>query len=121
MLFVILILLSASLVSAQAAQGKDEMLRLAEQLQVAVGANDWKKAAELSAALRAATTNARNESFARGTSEQVDTILRWLPENTETVLVAQESFAIEVPHPHMEQHDALAQARGFSLNRKSVV
>jgi len=102
------------MLAAQEPRSNDKLLALTDQLQSAINAGDWKNAAKLSSLVRDAVTQARNLSFAETTNEQVDTILNWLPENTETVVVAQEPFTISESNPNTEP-GALTEARGYIL------
>jgi hypothetical protein len=57
------LLLTAAAVAAQPLSRAD-LLKLNDQLDAAIQANDWRKAAELSRSLKAAIQDARNQSMA---------------------------------------------------------
>ena len=63
---------------------------------------------------------ARNRSFAKGNREQVSQILGWLPSDTETVVVAQEPFAIEDQNPR-QRRDAMTTARLYATEPLEAV
>jgi hypothetical protein len=89
----IVLLLAASELFAQTT-GKVDLLKRTEELEALIAAGEWGKASELSRALRVAVTEARNRSLAAKGSELADSILDWLPADTETLVVAQEPFSI---------------------------
>jgi len=113
MRLVIVCLLSTMMLAAQEPRSNDKLLALTDQLQSAINAGDWKNAAKLSSLVRDAVTRARNLSFAETTNEQVDTILNWLPENTETVVVAQSRS--QFPNPFQTQNPALCRRLGATF------
>jgi hypothetical protein len=102
------------LVSTMAAQSpvKADSLRLTNELESAILSGDWTKAAELSRALKTAAEDARNRSMASAGREQADSILAWLPADTETLLVAQQPFQIAI-HDQTETASAIEMAQGF--------
>jgi hypothetical protein len=65
-----------------------------DQLQSVINGGDWAKAAELSRSLKEKVMDARNQALARRGAGLVDSILTWLPQDTETLLVAQEPFTV---------------------------
>jgi hypothetical protein len=92
----------------------DDLLKLTDQLEAAIQANDWAKAAQLSRQLREAVHSARDQSMAAAGHDLADTILSWLPADTETLVVAQQPFAIVV----LDRNDipnALEWARSYVL------
>ncbi len=93
MIRIVISLLAASTLAAQAPTRAD-LLKLTDQLETAIDAGDWSKAAQLSRTLRAAVQEARNQSMAAAGNELADSILSWLPVDTETLVVAQEPFTI---------------------------
>lgn len=110
-----LTLLLASTILAQQPRSRADLLSLTDQLQAAVKSGDWRKAAELSDQLRTAAADQRNRSLSSDAIEQINTILKWLPEDTETVAVAQEAFTLSGTDAD-NQNDALTVARGYVLN-----
>lgn len=91
----LLLLLTAGAMSAQFMAA--DLIGLAAQVRSAVDEGDWKRAATLSSQLKEAVRKARNAAWAQESAGLVDRTLSWLPEDTETVVVAQEPFALAVP------------------------
>jgi hypothetical protein len=111
--YVIAFLLAASVLAAQT-NAADDLLKLTDQLEAAIQANDWAKAGQLSRQLREAVHTARDQSMAAAGHDLADTILSWLPADTETLVVAQQPFAIVV----LDRNDipnALEWARSYVL------
>ncbi|MGO9239602.1 MAG: hypothetical protein ACLQBJ_02240 [Bryobacteraceae bacterium] len=106
-------LLAASALFAQTLE-KADLLKQIEELEGVITAGDWVKAAELSRALKSAVTEARNHSLASEGSQLVDSILDWLPSDTETLVVAQEPFPITKPD-QTSIPTALQMAQGYVL------
>jgi hypothetical protein len=88
-----LLLLAAAALAAQPLS-KADLLKLTDELETAVQTSDWPKAAELSRSLKSAVQDARNQSMAAGGSEFAESVLTWLPSDTETLVVGQQPFAI---------------------------
>lgn len=93
---------------------KPELIRLTDELDTAVQAGDWNKAAALSRSLKDATVEARNLSMAKGGVDLVDQILQWLPVDTETLVVAQQPFKIPRRDPQAIPSVA-GMAQGYVL------
>lgn len=91
---------------------KAELVRRADELQTVIASEDWAKAAELSSALRADVTAARNRTLSSGATTFVASFLTWLPTDTETLIVAQEPFPL-ITDRREEMPAALDMARGF--------
>src|SRR5271167_3488457 len=72
-----------------------DLLTLTNNLRSALRANDLPKAASLSAVLRETLRVARNRALAPRIDEEIDTILGWLPADTETLMVAREPFTLD--------------------------
>ncbi len=104
---------AASVLAAQPATSAD-LMKLTDELEAAIQAGDWPKAAQLSRSLRGATEEARNQSMAAAGSELVDSILTWLPSDTETLVVAQEPFTLSTRHEN-KIPGALEEAQGYVL------
>ena len=103
--------IAASTVAAQSPV-KADLLGLTNELDTAIQSGDWTKAVELSRALKAAAEDARNRSMASAGREQADSILAWLPADTETLVVAQQPFQIAVPD-QTNNPSAIEMAQGF--------
>jgi hypothetical protein len=88
-----MLLLATSALVAQTS-GKVDLLKRTEELERLIAAGEWGKASDLSRSLKDAVTEARNRSLAASGSELADSILNWLPADTETLVVAQEPFSI---------------------------
>ena len=88
-----LFFLSAAITAAQPA-AKDDVLRLADQLDAVIQARDWAQAAQISRALKRAAEEARNQSMTAQESELADSILAWLPPDAPTLVVAQQPFTL---------------------------
>jgi hypothetical protein len=108
-----LLLLTAWTIAAQS-PAKVDLLRLTNELDTAIHSGDWTKAVELSRALKTAAEDARNRSLESSGKEQVDSILAWLPADTETILVAQQPFVIKSYSP-TKVSSAIEMAQGFVL------
>jgi hypothetical protein len=104
---------------AQQADPKAELLRLTDELDAAVRAADWNKAAALSNTLKGAASDARNQSMSKGGTELADQVLDWLPPDTETIVIAQQLF--KVPQADRPGADALAMAQGYVLGLLAAV
>lgn len=87
---------------------------LLDRLQSAANAADWKNAALLSQSLKEAVLQRRDRSLGRQTDDEVDSILRWLPADTETVVVAHQPFTLAEPNPQTLP-GALEAAQGYIL------
>lgn len=109
----LLLLLAASLMVGQAPSSAD-LLRLTDQLDAAIKADDWLAAAKLSASLKSAVESTRDQSLASAGSDLADTILTWLPPDTETLLVAQQPFTIEA-QDETKIPSTLSASRFYSL------
>jgi hypothetical protein len=94
---------------------KSDLLLQAEQLQALIAARDWAKAAELSRSLKEAVAEARNSSLSAQGAELTDSILTWLPADTETLVVAQLPFPIPRADDHATETAALPAAQDFVL------
>jgi hypothetical protein len=101
-------------VSMATSQTKVELLTLTDQLEKAIDAGNWKQAAELSTSLNYAVEEHRNRSLSQDSGKQVDTILGWLPADTETIVVAQQPLTLMERDPQYVA-DALSMARGYVL------
>ncbi len=99
-----LAILIAATMYAQTPRSKADLLSLTDELQVAVKSGDWRKAAELSALLKSETTIHRNRAFSGGANEQIDAILAWLPDDTETAIVAAEPFLLPAADSDSTRH-----------------
>jgi len=111
---VVLIVLSAWQVAAQQGPPKLDLLKLTDQLEAAIIAGDWNKSAALSNALKEEVLNARNRSLAANGDDLANSMLSWLPVDTETIVVAQESFTL-TELDRTEIPKALAMAQGYVL------
>jgi hypothetical protein len=108
------LLLAAFTLPAQQPPSKSDLLKLTDELNAAIAAGDWKKAAELSPTLRDAVRDHRNRALAEGGSELLDSVLNWLPADTETIVVAQQPF----PFPEKDRTqmpNAMLMAQGFAV------
>jgi hypothetical protein len=94
---------------------RTDLLRLRDRLEAAVTAGDWTEAAELSRILRNRTTEARNRALSESTASEIDRILKWLPGDTETLVVAQEAFVLPKVDEPISTPDATWAARGYVL------
>jgi hypothetical protein len=101
-------------VAAQQTPTKPDLLKLTDQLESAIVAGDWKQSAALSSALKDEVRDARNRSMSANANERVDSILGWLPLDTETIIVAQEPFTLIDDHEN-ENPKALAMAQGYAV------
>lgn len=109
----IVLLVGAGTVAAQPPD-KGTLLQRTEELDNAIRSGDWGKAAELSRELKSATEDARNRSMAAAGKKQTESILSWLPADTETVLVAQQPFEITLPD-QTKPPKSIDAARGLVL------
>lgn len=109
----ILLMLVVSALTAQAPTRAD-LLRLTDQLEAAIRAGDWPNAAQLSRSLKESVRDARNQQMAAAGIELTDSILTWLPSDTETLVVAQEPFTI-MAEDRTAFRPALAMAQGYVL------
>ena len=78
-----LFFLGAAIMAAQPA-AKDDVFRLANQLDAAIQARDWAQAVQISRALKRSAEDARNQSMATQQNELADSVLAWLPSDTPT-------------------------------------
>jgi len=109
----ILLPIMAFLMMAQS-PSKTDLLKLTDELDAAVQAGDWRQAAQLSRVLKEAVQSARNESMAREGQDLVDSVLSWLPEDTETLVVAAEPFTLS-ENDQRKVPTALAMAQGYAV------
>ena len=93
---------------------KPELLNLTDQIDSAIQAGDWNRAAALSRSLNYAADNARNRSMAKGSTELIDQILEWLPPDTETLVVAQQPFKV-MSGDQQAAEGVAVMARGYVL------
>lgn len=107
--------LFAAAMLAQEPMSKADLLSLTDQLQEAMQSGDWKKAKELSAALKGAVIAQRNRSLSGESNGQINRILKWLPPDTETLMVAQEPFTVPQPHSNPPSH-MVAAASQYTLS-----
>src|SRR5438128_287284 len=91
-----------------------DLLRRTDGLEAAIQVGDWTRAAQLSRDLKAAVQDARNHAMAAAATELRDSILAWLPADTETLIVAQQPFTI-VAQDGTKVPSALESARGYVL------
>jgi hypothetical protein len=109
------LLLCACALFGQEPSGDPKNLQaLMESLRLAMEGGDWKTAAELSSSLKNAVIGERDRTLARDSKEQIDRLIDALPENTETIVVAQQPFTLSKPDPNTE-HGALTTARAYIL------
>ena len=94
-----------------------DLLTLTNNLRAALRANDLPKAATLSAVLKETLRVARNRALANKIDEEIDTVLGWLPADTETLLVAREPFTLDFNPAggKLAPASALRLAQGYSL------
>ena len=109
---ILVLIASTQLMAQQSRPG--ELLRLADDVQIAITAGDWQAAAKQSAALRDAVLATRNQALAASGDELTDSFLGWLPPDTETVIVAREPLVLRAHNP-TEVPSALEQAQGYVL------
>ena len=88
-----LIIFLAGTLDAQPA-ARNELLHMTDELEAAMRIGNWPEANRLSRALNAKAKEARNVELARDGQELTDTILTWLPADTETVVVARQPFTL---------------------------
>ena len=88
-----LMIFLAGILAAQPA-ARNELLRTTDELEAAMRIGNWPEANRLSRALNAMAKTARNAALARDGQELTDTILTWLPVDTETVVVARQPFTL---------------------------
>src|SRR5260370_2629160 len=88
-----LLMMVASALDAQTPTRAD-LLKLTDQLDAAIRAGDWPDAAQLSRSLKESVRDTRNRQMAAAGIELTDSILAWLPSDTETLVVAQQPFTI---------------------------
>jgi hypothetical protein len=106
---IVVFLLTAFSLSAQ-----PDLPKLTDELEVAIKAADWPKAAQLSRSLREAVREARDQSMAASGDKLVDSILTWLPADTETLVVAQQPFTLNQAD-QSKLPGALEMAQGYVL------
>lgn len=106
----VIVSLSLATVFAQSA----DLNRLTDALEQAIHAGDWKSAAELSRSLKDAVGDARNRSMTASSGELTDSILNWLPADTETLVIAQRPFTI-LEESDRGMPDALTHAQAYVL------
>src|SRR5258708_33228132 len=87
-------ILASAMLKSQEPASVEKLTALADELSSAVQAGDWNKAAELSKEPAASTTLVRNSSLSHTTAEQVNQILRCLPVDTETLLMASDPVSL---------------------------
>ena len=110
-----LFLISALALNAQSPSVDNaEILTTIDRLRSAIASEDWKLAAELSKSLRTTVKGARDSALARSASSDIEDIIRALPQDTETIAVAQVPFTLSAMTPTV-QIDALQVARGYVL------
>lgn len=109
------LLLAAGLCAQERREAPEEIRKRMRELSQALEAGDWAKAAEESRGLKAAVTAHRDEQLSGASKDRIGEVLRWLPADTETVVVAQQPFALIDPEPNLEPR-ALAMAQGYLLN-----
>jgi hypothetical protein len=110
----IALFVSAATVLAAQTPAKADLLKLADKLDATFQAGDWAEAAQLSKALKLAVEDARNHSMSAVGNELANSILDWLPADTETLIVAQQPFTLE-PGDRRKIPTALQAARGYAL------
>lgn len=93
---------------------KVDLLDQTRQLEALIAAGEWEKASELSRSLKAAAMDARNHSLSASGSELADSILKWMPVDTETFVVAQQPFALTSESPN-EIPTGLQAAQSYVL------
>ena len=91
-----------------------ELLSLSGNLRNALRADDLVRAAALSAVLKEELRAIRNRALAGRVDEEIETILGWLPTDTETLLVAREAFTLDIASA-VPQTTALRLAQGYAL------
>src|SRR5437899_10824688 len=94
---ILALIISTRLMAQPASPG--ELLRTTDDVQRAIEAGDWQAATKLSASLKDAVLAARNQALAAGGSKLTDEFLRWLPPDTETVIVVREPFVVSTHDP----------------------
>jgi len=109
----ILLMLAVSALTAQA-PARADLMKLADQLEAAILAGDWPNAAQLSRSLKESVRDARNQQMAAAGIELTDSILTWLPSDTETLVVAQQPFTI-MAEDRTAFHPALELAQSYVL------
>jgi hypothetical protein len=77
-------------------------------------AADWKEAASLSKALKDATIEERDRTLGASGQERLNRVLDALPDDTETIAVAQQPFTLTERKQTLEP-GALSMARGYVL------
>ncbi len=109
-------LIAAILAAALQAQtpSRSDLLRLSDELSSLVRKGQWREARAVSQKLRTSIEQARNESLASGGRGLTDSILTWLPENTESVIVANRPFAVPSSEA-LPAQGGLPLAQNFSL------
>jgi hypothetical protein len=96
------------------ASAPPSLTRLADDIDAAIQAGDWAKAAEISRTLKIAAIEARDASWSGQGVELAENILTWLPVDTEAYVVAQRPF--KIPEANItEVPTTLDAARGFVL------
>lgn len=110
--FTLLIVAATALVAQPPSQ--EGLLKLLDQFEAAIRAGDWPSAAKLSRTLKDAVQDARNHSMAAGGKELAESILGWLPPDTETVLMAQQPFPIRL-RDDSSVPTALEEAQRYTL------
>jgi hypothetical protein len=109
-----LCLLVAATLRSQDVSATKDLLIQTDNLRAAMAAGDWKKADELSRTLSDAVRLARDRAFAQNANGQIDGILNALPQNIETVIVAQQPFTLRDANSNT-QPDTLTGARSYVL------
>jgi hypothetical protein len=115
----LILVLALGLNAQQPREDNAELLSTIERFRSAIAAEDWKHAAELSKSLSNSVSGSRDSVLSRSASSEIENFIEALPENTETVAVAQGSFKLSAPGGNV-QLDALQVARGYVLGLLSA-
>jgi len=106
---IVVFFLTAFSLSAQT-----DLPKLTDELEAAIKSEDWPKASQLSRSLREAVQQARDQSMAGSGNKLVDSILTWLPADTETLVVAQQPLTLSQAD-RSKVPTALDMAQGYVL------
>jgi hypothetical protein len=109
----LLLLLGIPVILAQMPE-KPDLLKRTDELERLIAAGEWDRAAESSRSLKDVVTEARNRSLAADGNQLADSILKWLPPDTETFVVAQQPFPI-TKQDQTVIPTALQMAQGYVL------
>jgi hypothetical protein len=103
--------------TAQTPIETSDLLILTNNLRNALRANDLPKAASIIAVLKETLRVARNRALASRIDEEIDTVLGWLPADTETLIVAREPFTLDFHPPAGKPApaSALRLAQGYTV------